>query len=155
MSRWPSRGRRGGREMAEETGLSARKLVPLGYFYPSPGVLDEVIHLFLARDLTQLDTPPPADDDEDMEVLLMEPAELDAALASGDEHSGDGDVRRPGPDHGHARLVDLLSHQLEGVHSSRGNDGGRALLIIVPDRDLHLLPQPVQNGETLWLGDVL
>ena len=43
----------GGREMAEETGLSARELVPLGYFYPSPGVFDEVIHLFLGTGLSQ------------------------------------------------------------------------------------------------------
>ena len=43
----------GGREMAEETGLSARELVPLGHFYPSPGVLDEVIHLFLGTGLSQ------------------------------------------------------------------------------------------------------
>jgi len=43
----------GGREMAEETGLSARELVSLGYFYPSPGVFDEVIHLFLGTGLSQ------------------------------------------------------------------------------------------------------
>jgi ADP-ribose pyrophosphatase len=44
-----------------------------------------VIHLFLARGLTPLDQPPAGDEDEDLEVLLMEPAELDAAIASGDE----------------------------------------------------------------------
>jgi ADP-ribose pyrophosphatase len=45
-----------------------------------------VIHLFLARDLTPLEAPPAGDDDEDMEVLLLSPAELDAAIASGDEY---------------------------------------------------------------------
>jgi ADP-ribose pyrophosphatase len=45
-----------------------------------------VIHLFLARGLTPLDNPPAGDDDEDMEVLLLSPAELDAAIASGDEY---------------------------------------------------------------------
>jgi ADP-ribose pyrophosphatase len=45
-----------------------------------------VIHLFLARDLTALVERPPGDDDEDLEVLLMTPAELDAALAGGDEY---------------------------------------------------------------------
>ena len=45
-----------------------------------------MIHLFLARELTQLAEPPAGDDDEDLEVLLMEPGELDAALASGDEY---------------------------------------------------------------------
>lgn len=39
----------GARELAEETGLAARDLTPLGVFHPSPGVFDEVIHLFLAR----------------------------------------------------------------------------------------------------------
>ncbi|OGR18181.1 MAG: DNA mismatch repair protein MutT [Deltaproteobacteria bacterium RIFOXYB2_FULL_66_7] len=43
----------GAREMAEETGLSARELIPLGCFYPSPGVFDEVIHLFLGTGLSQ------------------------------------------------------------------------------------------------------
>jgi len=43
----------GRRELTEETGLSARRLVPLGLFYPSPGVFDEVIHLFLGTGLSQ------------------------------------------------------------------------------------------------------
>lgn len=41
------------RELAEETGIRAETLEPLGLFYPSPGVFDEVIHLFLARGLAQ------------------------------------------------------------------------------------------------------
>ena len=45
-----------------------------------------MIHLFLARELTPLEQPPAGDDDEDLEVLLMEPGELDGALASGDEY---------------------------------------------------------------------
>lgn len=43
----------GRREMAEETGLSAGDLRPLGLFFPSPGVFDEVIRLFLGTKLTQ------------------------------------------------------------------------------------------------------
>jgi len=53
---------------------------------PCPGYSDEVIHLFLARELQELSERPAGDDDEDLEVHLMEPAELDAALASGDEY---------------------------------------------------------------------
>ena len=53
---------------------------------PCPGYSDEVIHMFLARDLTELSEQPAGDDDEDLEVLLMEPGELDGALASGDEY---------------------------------------------------------------------
>ncbi len=39
------------RELREETGLEAGSVVSLGVFHPSPGVFDEVIHLFLARGL--------------------------------------------------------------------------------------------------------
>ena len=35
-----------GRELQEETGLSAKELIPLGTVFSSPGVFDEVIHLF-------------------------------------------------------------------------------------------------------------
>ena len=73
------------RELEEETGYTARRWDDLGAMHPCPGYSDEVIHLFLARDLSLLEQPPPGDADEDMEVLLMEPAALDAALASGNE----------------------------------------------------------------------
>lgn len=46
------------RELAEETGLAAATLEPLGVFHPSPGVLDEVIHLFLAKGLSQGEPDP-------------------------------------------------------------------------------------------------
>jgi ADP-ribose pyrophosphatase len=45
-----------------------------------------VIHLFLARELSELSEQPAGDDDEDLEVLLLEPAALDAAIAGGDEY---------------------------------------------------------------------
>lgn len=73
------------REIEEETGYRADRWDSLGAMLPCPGYSDEVIHLFLARDLTRLETPPSGDDDEDMEVLVMPPDQLDAALASGDE----------------------------------------------------------------------
>lgn len=41
------------RELAEETGLVAGKMEPLGILHTSPGVMDEVIHLYLATDLVQ------------------------------------------------------------------------------------------------------
>jgi len=41
------------RELGEETGLSAKEVVSLGVMYPSPGYSDEVLHLFLAQDLTE------------------------------------------------------------------------------------------------------
>jgi ADP-ribose pyrophosphatase len=73
------------RELQEETGYAAERWDSLGALLPCPGYSDEVIHLFLARGLSRLEHPPAGDDDEDLEVLLMEPAELDGAIASGDE----------------------------------------------------------------------
>ncbi len=43
----------GRRELAEETGLTAKALSPLGVLHSSPGVFDEAIHLFLASGLAQ------------------------------------------------------------------------------------------------------
>ncbi len=40
------------RELAEEAGVKARQWEPLGQLFSSPGVLTEVIHVFLARELT-------------------------------------------------------------------------------------------------------
>jgi ADP-ribose pyrophosphatase len=74
------------RELQEEAGFSAERWDHLGVMLPCPGYSDEVIHLFLARELTAMAEPPAGDDDEDLEVLLLEPAELEAALASGDEY---------------------------------------------------------------------
>src|SRR5437588_1345446 len=40
------------RELAEESGYRAASWEKLTAFYPSPGVLNEVLHVFVARDLT-------------------------------------------------------------------------------------------------------
>jgi len=40
------------RELAEETGITARQLRRLSTIFTTPGFCDERIHLFLARDLT-------------------------------------------------------------------------------------------------------
>jgi ADP-ribose pyrophosphatase len=74
------------RELQEEAGYSASQWDELGAMLPCPGYSDEVIYLFLARQLTPLQEQPAGDDDEDLEVLLMEPTALDAAIASGDEY---------------------------------------------------------------------
>lgn len=50
------------RELAEETGYRAGRLVPLGAVYPSPGFSGEVLHLFCATDLTPGEPHPDADE---------------------------------------------------------------------------------------------
>jgi len=41
------------RELREETGYSAKKLIPLTTFYTTPGFTDERIHLFAAIGLSE------------------------------------------------------------------------------------------------------
>ncbi|HET7202412.1 MAG TPA: NUDIX hydrolase [Steroidobacteraceae bacterium] len=52
------------RELVEEVGASARRWDHLGQFFSSPGVLTEIIHVFLARDLEPCESAP-----EEHEVL--------------------------------------------------------------------------------------
>jgi ADP-ribose pyrophosphatase len=61
------------RELVEETGLVASSLTSLGMLHPSPGVFDEVIHLYLARGLSQGEAAPEAYEDIDcVRMPLME-----------------------------------------------------------------------------------
>lgn len=46
------------RELAEEAGVTARQWDELGQLFSSPGVLTEVIHVFLARGLERCDAVP-------------------------------------------------------------------------------------------------
>jgi ADP-ribose pyrophosphatase len=57
------------RELAEETGVQARRWTSLGRFLPAPGIFTEVIHLYLARDLS-VGTPSP-DADEELEIQWL------------------------------------------------------------------------------------
>jgi len=41
------------RELTEETGWIAGKIIPLGMMYPTPGYCGEILHLFLGLDLTK------------------------------------------------------------------------------------------------------
>ena len=52
---------------------------------PCPGYSDEVIYLFLARNLKPMLEKPKGDDDEDLEVLHMTKHELEKCISSGDE----------------------------------------------------------------------
>jgi len=61
------------RELREETGITAANLIPLGIVHSSPGVFDEVIHLFAATGISQGTAQPEAD--EEIEVLRMPLAE--------------------------------------------------------------------------------
>jgi ADP-ribose pyrophosphatase len=61
------------RELLEETGITAAHMIPLGRIYSSPGVFDEVIHLFAATGITQGSAQPEID--EEIEVVRLPLAE--------------------------------------------------------------------------------
>ena len=65
----------GKRELREEAGVTAEQYINLGEFYPSPGYTNEVIYLYGARDLTQVEQ----ELDED-EFLNVEYISLDKAV---------------------------------------------------------------------------
>ena len=69
------------RELIEETGYAAGTLTPLGEFYSAPGFCTEVVHLYLATDLTPAPAAPEAD--EHIEVHLLSEEEVAAMVADG------------------------------------------------------------------------
>ena len=72
----------GKRELLEETGATAKKFTSLGKIYPSVGFLDEVIHLFLAQDLSFGEQHP--DEDEFLDIVRI-PLEKAVEMVMADE----------------------------------------------------------------------
>lgn len=69
------------RELKEETGLQAGKLVYLGAIMPSPGFSREILHAYLATELTQGEMH--LDEDEFLDVERLPFQELYARVCSG------------------------------------------------------------------------
>jgi ADP-ribose pyrophosphatase len=57
------------RELVEETGYHPERLAKLAEFFPSPGILTELMHLYLATGLTKGEARP--EDDESIEVVEL------------------------------------------------------------------------------------
>ena len=72
------------REIQEEIGYIAQTWLPIGNFPLAPGYSDEIIYAFLATDLEPIESPPAADVDEDIEVVLLTPVQLEKAILSGE-----------------------------------------------------------------------
>lgn len=70
------------RELAEETGRAADRWQPLLSFYPSPGVLSEELHVFLAEGLR--DAPGEREEEEDLQVLTLPLAEAYRRIGAGE-----------------------------------------------------------------------
>jgi len=59
------------RELAEETGVAARNWTPMGLYFPAPGILTEVIHLYLARELEVGMASPDVDEELELEWVSL------------------------------------------------------------------------------------
>src|SRR3982750_3148001 len=75
-----------GRELIEETGYLAGRLVPIGNFFTSPGILSEKMYAYAAYDLEEKGSAP--EEDEEIEVELMEFDEALRAIQNGQIHDG-------------------------------------------------------------------
>jgi len=73
------------RELLEEAGLRAGSWVPLTSVYSSPGISSELIHYFVARDLSESDRGDfvAAHEEADMETLWVPFEDLVAAVLDG------------------------------------------------------------------------
>ncbi len=74
------------RELREETGLTAEKIVYFGATYPSPGFCDEQLHLYLALGLTQGEACP--DEDEFLNVEIVDMDKLAKMAVMGELQDG-------------------------------------------------------------------
>jgi len=74
------------RELAEEAGMKAGRWDKLGEYFSSPGVLTEVIHVFLARDLVAVGASP--EEHEVFETRWVPLREAAARAARGEIQDG-------------------------------------------------------------------
>ena len=74
------------RELQEETGCTPTELISLGVYYPSVAILDEKIHLYLAKGLKQSEAH--LDEDEFLHVETMPLSELVGQILAGEVPDG-------------------------------------------------------------------
>lgn len=70
------------RELTEETGYSAHKISKLGEIFTTPGFCDEILHLYLAEDLTE-GNHNREEGELGMEIFEVTPDEIHSMIASG------------------------------------------------------------------------
>jgi 8-oxo-dGTP pyrophosphatase MutT (NUDIX family) len=74
------------RELVEEAGLRPGRLEPLVQFYPSAGMTDSVLHLFLATDLERVERDTHGPEERHMDVLEVPLADAVDMVLRGDLH---------------------------------------------------------------------
>lgn len=72
----------GKRELEEEIGMQAKEWLYLGYIYTTPGFSTEKIHLYCAKNLTDVGANP--DDDEFVEVLKVSLSKMKEMIKNGE-----------------------------------------------------------------------
>ena len=72
------------RELVEEVGLAAGRLVPMHAFYPSAGMTNSVLHLFLATELSVVDRETHGPEEAHSEVVHLPLGEAMAMVESGE-----------------------------------------------------------------------
>jgi 8-oxo-dGTP pyrophosphatase MutT (NUDIX family) len=70
------------RELAEETGYRAGRVVEIGRFFTSPGLGDELMRVYEAEHLEA--GPPRLEADERIETVRLEPGEIEAMIRKGE-----------------------------------------------------------------------
>ena len=76
----------GKRELLEETGYTAKNFISLGKFYPSVGYTNEVLHLFMATELTAGESNP--DEEEFVDIERIHLSKLVEMVMSGEIKDG-------------------------------------------------------------------
>ncbi|AOV08111.1 NUDIX hydrolase [Sporosarcina ureilytica] len=72
------------RELEEETGFGTNDITYLQSFATSPGFADEIIHLYVAKELYAIENPAEGDEDEFIERLEVSVEEAEKMVASGE-----------------------------------------------------------------------
>ena len=70
------------RELIEETGYTAKTIEPMTVILSSPGILQEKLHLFVAKDLVPGETC--LEDGEDIQLLILTWDEIRKMIADGE-----------------------------------------------------------------------
>lgn len=71
------------RELEEEAGYKANKLIHVHSMYLSPGFANEIVHLYYAENLEKIDNPLPQDEDEVLELYTLTLEEAKQEIANG------------------------------------------------------------------------
>ena len=72
------------RELEEETGYGTSKITYIQSFATSPGFADEVIHLYVAEELFDIENPAEGDEDEFIELVEVTVEEAEKLVVSGE-----------------------------------------------------------------------